>query len=405
MTIKDLPSLPSTPGVYLFKQGERVLYVGKAGSLRERVRSYFRGTLGDERGERIIQMVALADRLEFRPVDSVLEALLREVDLINELKPPYNILARDDKSFLMVLITKEPWPRVLIKRAREMAGERAKLKAVFGPFPNGQELRLAMKLIRKLFPFRDKCQPGSTQPCFNAQLGLCPGVCAGSISRTDYRRLINYLIGFFRGGKQRVVRQIERMMKAEAKAGNFESAKIWRDRLFGLQHIHDVALLRRTREPSIATPEGTTIRVEAFDIAHLAGGETVGAMVVSHNGEFIKDDYRRFRLRAEKSRQGADTWSLEEVLTRRFNHPEWPAPQLLAVDGGQAQINVARKVLARYGLKIPVVGIVKDAKHRPSRVVGELPNFTSPQELFALNEEAHRYALRYHDLLRRKRMR
>lgn len=404
MQIEDLPLLPNTPGVYLFKQGRRVLYVGKAGSLRDRVRSYFRSALADERGERIIQMVTLADKLEFRPADSVLEALLREVDLINELKPPYNILSRDDKSFLMVVVTKEPWPRVLVKRAREIAKLDTKVKAIFGPFPNGQELRLAMKLIRKLFPFRDTCQPGSAQPCFNAQLGLCPGVCAGSISPADYRRLINYLIAFFRGGKQAVIRQIERRMKIEAKTGKFESAKIWRDRLFGLQHIHDVALLRRTREPSLVAPE-TIVRVEAFDTAHLAGGDTVGAMVVSHNGELVKDDYRRFRLRAEKSRRGADTWSLEEVLTRRFNHPEWPTPQLLAVDGGQAQINVARKVLTRYALKIPVVGIVKDARHRPSRVLGELPNFTSAQELFSLNEEAHRYALRYHDLLRRKRMR
>lgn len=405
MEIEDLPSLSNEPGIYLFKQGDQVLYVGKAGSLRDRVRSYFRSALGDERGERIEQMVALADRLDTYPTESVLEALLREVDLINELKPPYNIIARDDKSFLMVVVTKEPWPRVLVKRQREIDTQDYRLKAVFGPFPNGQELRVAMKLIRKLFPFRDRCEPSSAQPCFNAQLGLCPGVCAGWISQSDYRRLINYLIAFFRGRKQAVIRQIERVMKVEAKAGNFESAKIWRDRLFGLQHIHDVALLRRTQEPGLAGPEAKPVRVEAFDIAHLAGGQSVGAMVVSSNGELVKDDYRRFRLRAPKSQQGADTWSLEEMLTRRFNHPEWPAPQLLTVDGGQAQINVARKVLARYALKIPVVGIVKDARHRPSRVVGELPNFASPPDLFALNEEAHRYALRYHDLLRRRRMR
>ncbi|MEK7136021.1 MAG: hypothetical protein AAB821_00295 [Patescibacteria group bacterium] len=191
MLLSDLKqfNLPDEPGVYFFtrklkneygqEQGKKTLYIGKATSLRDRARSYFGRDLVATRGGVIVRMVAECDGLEFKTTNSVLEALILEAALIRNLKPKYNTLQKDDKSYWYVVVTKETWPRVLSVREKDLATEiePEKIKYHFGPFPNASELKEALKIIRKIIPWRDKCEPASGKPCFNAQLGLCPGVC------------------------------------------------------------------------------------------------------------------------------------------------------------------------------------------------------------------------------------
>lgn len=262
---------------------------------------------------------------------------------------------------------------------------------MFGPFRSASELRIALKIVRKIFPFRDHtCSPESGKACFNFQIGLCPGVCVGKISRRDYLKLIRQLTLFFRGRKAQLVRSLEKEMKAAAKEQKFELASEIKRRLFALKHIQDVALIKKTAAK-------TGLRLEAYDIAHTSGKETVGAMVTSDNGELDKSGYRLFKLRGEFARQPHDIGNLVEVLQRRLNHSDWPVPAAIIVDGSKAQINAAKRVLKERDLNWPVVAVIKDEFHRARELIGdEIFIARHRQEILHLNAEAHRFALKFH---------
>ncbi len=418
---RQLKKLPDGPGVYFFERGREILYVGKATSLRDRVRSYFRADLTTARGPWLAKMVTEATGVTFARTDSVLEALILEAVEIKKYQPPYNSHEKDDKSFNHVVITKEAWPRVLVVRGSQLKANTYELKASVGPFPHGRELRMALGIIRKIFPFRDKCvprearakwdTPESGKPCFNAQIGLCPGVCAGRISRRDYARPVANLRLFFQGKKQRLLAKLKKEMTAAAKQFNFEQAGVLKKQIFALQHIRDMALIKPDR---LNQPSGfIKFRIEAYDIAHLAGGAAVGVMVVVSGRtpgvgatltpgvqdafESQTDDYRKFRLRSTKP--GDDYGGLREILERRFHHPEWPYPNLIAVDGGRAQLSVAKKVLANLRLNVPLVAVTKDGRHKPKQIIGDaVAAHRYEAAILLANAEAHRFALRYHQI-------
>jgi excinuclease ABC subunit C len=409
MEIKEqIQNLPDGPGVYFFRRDRQILYIGKATSLRSRVRSYFPSTalgasrLLESRGGWIQKMTGLANQVDFLPTDSVLEALILESREIKRHQPPYNIREKDDKSFLYVGLTAEDFPRVLTFRGNELrqanADKNFLLDSVFGPFPHGSELREALKIIRKIFPYRTKCLPGSGRPCFDAQLGLCPGVCSGAITKTEYRKIIRQLKLFFEGKKERLMKTLEREMRAAAKRQEFEKADQLKRRLFALKHIQDVALIKKQPPRGDSEP---SFRIEAYDIAHLSGTNSVGVMTVAEQGEINRAAFRRFRLRGRSAAKSDDTGNLLEVLVRRLGHPEWPLPNLIVVDGGQAQINLARHVLETRGLVIPVASVVKDERHRAREILGAREIAAPYRDLIiALNQESHRYALAYHRKLR-----
>src|SRR3989344_4575223 len=275
--------IPQGPGVYFFiGTGRKILYIGKATSLRDRIRSYFGADVINTRGPQIVSMVEKSKTVKFKKTDSVLEALILEAELIKKHRPRYNTKEKDDKSFNYIVITDEVFPRVLIVRGRELEnGLRVKgyeLQNVFGPFPRGGALKDAVKIIRKIFPFRDTCLPAAPQsaqvgvpgigrPCFNRQIGLCPGVCTGEISPEEYRTRIKNLKLFLRGRKRQVIRNLTKEMRACAKAHEFEKAREIKRILFSLSHIQDIALLKRTTGQEI----GNNFRIEGYDIAHLGG--------------------------------------------------------------------------------------------------------------------------------------
>ncbi|MEK7505241.1 MAG: UvrB/UvrC motif-containing protein [Patescibacteria group bacterium] len=391
--------LPDQPGVYFFKRGREILYIGKATSLRDRVRSYFAKEIGETRGPKIEQMLALATRVDYRATESVLEALILESNLIKEHQPIYNSREKDDKSFYYVLITKEAWPRVLLERGSNLLGQNQ--GEVFGPYPHGNELKEALKIIRRIFPFRDKCAPESGRPCFNRQIGLCPGVCSGEITPADYAKIIRHLRLFFQGKKKSLLALLQREMKLAARKQNFEQAARLRNQIFALEHIQDVSLLKRTLRMSDMFLNMSDIRLEAYDVAHLSGKNTVGVMTVITAGELDKASYRKFKLRGVAAEKSDDTANLREILERRFSHPEWPKPDLIIVDGGQAQINVATQIISLHKLKIPVIGVVKDDKHKAGHLLGRADLIRDyHREIILANAEAHRFAITYHRQLR-----
>ncbi len=388
--------LPDSPGVYFFMKGKQILYIGKATSLTDRVRSYFSNDLIATRGPLLVDMVFKADRITFEKTDSVLEAIILEANLIKKYQPKYNTKEKDNKSFNYVVITKEEFPRVLVERGRNLENNNSLLiKEKFGPFPNATQLKEALKIIRKIFPFRDKCKIGQDKPCFNYQIGLCPGVCVGLVSKKEYSKIIKNIGLFFEGKKTQITKNLEKDMDLFSKEHKFEEANKIKKTIFALNHIQDVALVKEEYKKT-----EDSIRIEAYDIAHISGTSNVGVMVVLEDGEPNKKEYRKFKI--NNSRQN-DVAALKEVLERRFAHEEWPFPQIIVVDGGKAQINIARKILEKFGLDIPVVSVLKNEYHKPEAVMGDKTISSKySNEILLVNNEAHRFAIKYHRSLRNK---
>ncbi len=405
--------MPDTPGVYFFLGKKKsMLYIGKATSLRDRTRSYFSPDLMHTRGPLLVDMLAKAETIEWRETDSVLEALLLEASLIRLYKPPHNTDLKDDKSFNYVVITKEDFPRVLVVRGKTLNAEHPpKTRAYcFGPFPHGMQLREAMKLIRKIFPYRENCTPCIEQlkkgkkckPCFNEHIGLCPGVCTGKVSKEEYRRTVRHIVLLFQGRKKQLIATLNKEMRVAAKNEEFEEAKELHRRMYALQHIQDISLIKdEYRSPTLGAD--TSRRIEAYDVAHLRGSSNVGVMVVVEEGMPSKGQYRKFNIKTAKG--GDDAGALREILSRRLGHDEWPLPRIIAVDGSTAQINAAQKVLAEYSMAIPVVGVVKDEKHRPRNIVGDRELIAgNEREILLANSEAHRFAIGFHRNKSRKNL-
>lgn len=399
VSLQDIKKLPEAPGVYFFLGAhKKLLYIGKATILRDRVRSYFVKDIAKTRGPKIVKMLSEARRVGYRQVDSVLEALIIETNLIKKEQPPYNTDAKDDKSYNHIVITQEKFPRVLLVRGRDIEQKKFTdpVKYIFGPFPHGMQLREALKIVRHLFPYRDRCIP-DTKRCFSAQIGLCPGVCDGTVSARAYARTINHIRLFFEGKKGVLIRRLEQEMQTAAKKLEFERAQEIKKTLFGLRHIQDMALLKSEQD---AVNHEHSLRIEAYDVAHFSGGASVGVMTVMTQGRPDTDAYRMFRLR--KKHGGNDLSALEEMFTRRLQHPEWGTPDILVVDGSFLQLGVAEKMFV--GTERPLlVGVVKDERHQPKEILGlprELEHLR--KNILLANSEAHRFALAYHRTRRAK---
>lgn len=399
-------ALPDSPGVYIFRDSRgKPLYVGKAASLRDRVRSYFARDLAASRSPAVAGMVGKAKKLTWHDTESVLEALILEANLIKKYQPPYNTDQKDNKSFNYLVVTKEDFPRVLVVRGRELAQSwnQSDIKKVFGPYPQGGSLKEALRIVRKILPFRDKCLPGAGKPCFNAQIGLCPGVCAGTMTKKEYAQSVRHIELLFSGKLPALRKQIEKEMKELVRAEKFEEASVYKRRLEALNHIRDVSLIKNEHRVALGgAVSSNTVRIEAYDVAHTAGTETVGVMTVVEDGETNRAQYRMFKI---QSARNDDTAALSEILSRRLAHPEWRMPHLIVIDGGRGQVNAAQRVLQTAGVSIPLVGVVKDDRHKPERLIGHEKSIRAyEREILLANSEAHRFAIQYHRKRRHARL-
>ncbi len=425
-------NLPDVPGVYLFKKGRKVLYVGKATSLRDRVRSYFDDDLIATRGPRIVDMVTKSDRVAHEPTPTVLEALVREAALIKKYLPKANVDGKDDKTFLYAVITKENIPRVLVVRGKDINFKQltanslqltgpvrnqqtatCKLRAIYGPFPSGAQLKEGLRLVRRIFPFFDTAKPvvatGKHHQAkieFNSQINQYPrsSIFAPIGQNMEqlkmYRKSIRKVMLFLSGRGKELRRRLEKEMREAALEERFEDAAETRRELFALDHIQDVALIKDenlAQQGSTLNPNSqgrTLLRIEAYDTAHLSGTNAIGVMTVVVDGAPVKKEYRTFRIRGVKKND--DIASLKEILSRRLNHQEWQFPKVIVVDGGKTQKKAAESVLKEVGVIIPVVAVVKDERHRPREVIGARSAGISEMDAVLANSEAHRFSLAQH---------
>jgi len=391
--------IPSTPGVYFFLGTRKeILYIGKATSLKNRIHSYFSSDIKEKRSELIEKMVHEAKTVEWTETDSVLEAFILETNLIRTHTPKYNTISKDNKSFNHLIITKEDFPRVLVVRGKDLVAQydAEDIQYHFGPFPSGSLFKEALKIIQRIFQFYDTPNPVGKEKSkmakgkvdFNRQIGLYPDI----QSKEEYTQTIRHIRLFFEGKKKQVITELEKEMKMLAKKELFEKAQDVKKKIFALQHIQDVALIK---DDARVYRDARNARIEGYDVAHLSGKDMVGVMTVVEGLSPQKEEYRKFKIKTvEKSNDPA---ALREILGRRLTHIEWPLPQVIVVDGSTAQKNAAEKVLREAGVVIPVVGVVKNAQHKPERIIGSRVLIEKYQDsMLLVNAEAHRFAVAYH---------
>ena len=375
---------PNAPGVYFWlDSAKKPIYIGRAGSLKKRIASYFR-----TKDPRIAEMVGRARGLKFQQTDTLLEAVVLEANLIKKFWPKYNVKDKDNRSFVYLAILKGDFPKPIVIRGRDTEKYPTGRADLFGPYQSYRLLKTSLELVRKVFPF-STCVPNSDRACFHYQIGLCPGVCIGAVSPSVYQQNIKNLKLFFRGEKKRLL--------ASLKKSNPEKIK-------SLQHVADTALLAGADTLVNDSTSPVYGRIEGYDISHLAGREAVGSMVVFENGESDNSQYRLFKV---KGAAKDDLGMLREVMARRLAHTEWQTPDIVFVDGGVLQVKTVQKELAKRNLFIPVVGLSKAGKHAGSayatdklvavnaKKIGKELLISSKKLFQEVRNEAHRFAVSF----------
>ena len=524
-----LELLPTSPGCYIHKdKNGTIIYVGKAKNLRNRVRSYFRGS-HDTKTEALVSEIV---DFEFIVTESNIEALLLEINLIKENKPKYNIMLKDDKSYPFIKITNERYPRLIITRQVKKDGG-----FYFGPYPDVGAANEIKRLLDRIFPFR-KCTNPPSKVCFYYHIGQCM---AHTICKKDevyFKSMAQEVSDFLKGQDDKIIDDLKGKMAAAAQTMEFERAAEYRDLIqaigtlrtkqrvmakdlqnrdvFGyyvdkgwmcvqvffvrqgklierdvnlfpyyndpdedfltyvgqfyqekshlvpnevlipqdideevVKALVDTKILKPQRgekkqlvnlaiknarvsleqkfnllEKSVEKTQGaienlgrllqipTPVRIESFDNSNIMGTSPVSAMVVFVNGKPSKKDYRKYKI---KTVVGPDDYaSMREVIRRRYGRVQREAltpPDLIVIDGGQGQVNIAKQVIQEeLGLDIPIAGLQKNDKHQthellfgdPLEVV-ELSR--NSQEFFLLQriqDEVHRFAITFHRQLRSK---
>ena len=524
-----LELLPTSPGCYIHKdKNGTIIYVGKAKNLRNRVRSYFRGS-HDTKTEALVSEIV---DFEFIVTESNIEALLLEINLIKENKPKYNIMLKDDKSYPFIKITNETYPRLIITRQVKKDGG-----LYFGPYPDVGAANEIKRLLDRLFPFR-KCTNPPEKVCFYYHLGQCKAHTICQVDSQYFKELAQEVAAFLKGQDDQIIEDLRGKMAGAAQAMEFEKAAEYRDLIqsigtlrtkqrvmakdlqnrdvFGyyvdkgwmcvqvffvrqgklierdvnlfpyyndpdedfltyigqfyqekshlkpneilipadideeaVRAMVDTKVLKPQRgekkqlvnlaiknarvslqqkfdllEKSIEKTQGaienlgqllnipTPVRIESFDNSNIMGTSPVSAMVVFVNGKPSKKDYRKYKI---KTVVGPDDYaSMREVIKRRYSRvirDGLTPPDLIVIDGGQGQVNIAKEVIQdQLGLDIPIAGLQKNDKHQthellfgdPLQVV-ELSR--NSQEFFLLQriqDEVHRFAITFHRQLRSK---
>ena len=386
-------SAPKEPGVYIFYKGEKTLYVGKAANLRARLKSYLKindiktRSLNDE-----------ANRLELLVLASDIEALIEESRLIKSLKPKYNVIFRDDKSYSYVAFTQESFPRVFVTHKNpKVRNLKLKLETI-GPFTESGSLRMVMKLLRRKIPYCT-CTQKHLRDCLNAQIGKCPGICCkknSTESPAHYRKNINKIKSVLKGRGQKILRALTDEQELRAVRNVLE---------------HKFYIESDANRTGTTTVLEKINRLECYDNSNFAGKEAVGAMtaLVKTGSGWIPDKsgYRKFIIKNTPTQD--DPRMIGELITRRLNHPEWPYPDMIIIDGGLTQFRAAKNAALEAFQKLKIenskLKIISFAK--PHKLVYGLRPNDIPTPLLELSKEfqevidraiyqTHNFVIRFH---------
>lgn len=433
-----LKDLPRTPGVYFHKdKSGEIIYVGKAAVLRNRVRQYFQKSRGrDPKTEALVAEIADTDWAE---VETELDALFLEAEMVRRYMPRYNILLRDDKSMVYIRIDYDSdYPTVTTTRRPLDDGAR-----YFGPYLSALSVRQALKLLRRVFPYATRKTPGQKRATLHYHLGLDPGLEEGKTSLEDYRANLRKLMQYLKGGRVKLMKELEKDMKHYAKAKEFEKAATARNQLFALRNLtkqvvfsdkefHDISKDHALNElVELLSLNKFPRRIEGYDVSHMQGTDVVASMVVFTNGVSNKTEYRKFKTKKDHNN---DFYNMHETMARRLserNVKKWGLPDLVLIDGGKGQLDAATSARDETGHNIiPFIGLAKREEqiviqNGASRVeISEkvlrklsgyvtktkdftlinLPHSTNVVKLLQrIRDESHRFAVSYHSVLKTNR--
>jgi excinuclease ABC subunit C len=404
----QLKNLSTKPGVYLFygeknlQNEEELLYIGKATSLKSRVNSYFKEKLNYERPIEFV--ISQIKKIETRETESVLEAYFLEQELIGQLQPKYNVIGKDDKSFVYVAVTKGDFPRFEIYRKTDIEqGLTSEVSKMYGPFMAKHLVESALKILRRIFPYHNG-KKETEKGCLDYQIGLCPGPYVGEISTEEYAKNIEAIELMFLGKKKLLIKKLRRQMENYAKKQEFEKAGKLRNQLFALEHIQDMAMISdRNKQKQHSNQR---LRIEGYDISNTGKNQIVGSMVVFDNKfgmiEANKNEYRKFKIREKKEQN--DLAAMKEVLTRRFAN-NWEMPNLVIIDGGSTHLRLVRELFLELKLPVPILAVAKGPTRKKLDIFtyGKIPKITK-KTIAQVRDEAHRFAIGYHRKIRGKAM-
>jgi excinuclease ABC subunit C len=435
---KKLAELPKSPGIYFHKdKSGEIIYVGKAAVLRNRVRQYFqKSRTRDPKTESLIQEIA---DIDWMCVDSEIEALFLEAEMIRRYMPKYNILLRDDKAMSYIRIDYDSdYPTVSTTRRPIDDGAQ-----YFGPYFSTTAIRQALKLLRKIFPYATRRLNNQKRATLHYHLGLDPGLEEGKTSIKEYRANLRKLIAVIEGKRKNIIGETEKEMKRAAKAQNYEQAARLRNRINALKGL-DAQVIFSDKEfldinkdhalnelVNLLSLANYPKRIEGYDISHMQGSDVVASMVVFTNGVSDKAMYRKFKTKINKN---DDFYNMNETIKRRLsekNIKAWGTPDLVLIDGGKGQLDAAIKARDDQNKQsIPFIGLAKReeqiviSKERSGLTLNltflhKLGGFESESKDFILinlphstnlvkllqriRDESHRFAVSYHSVLKTKR--
>ncbi len=394
----------------------RVIYAGKAKSLKKRVAQHFGGKYLDSRH---ISMISQVNTVDYIITQSENAALLLEDKLIKNLKPRYNIDLRDDKSYpYLEITTSQKFPVIRVTRKRQKGNK------YYGPFPNVKDIRAAKRVIERIFPLR-KCRKfrKRDRPCLNYQIGKCLSPCTEKITNQEYTKIVDEIFMFLNGKREKLLTRLKKRMYEFKKQKVYEEAARVRDQIEKLNNIFPVVNFREVTRKKVETlnkidplyalkdylnMEFKPQVIEAFDISHTSSKEAVGAMVHFKNGDFLKSKYRRFKIKQGETAD--DLIMLREVLYRRLRRlikKDCKLPDVILVDGGKTQLNTAMDILDKFKLKnIKLISIAKGRQkiyHNNKSL--NIPTSSGVYKLIKkIDDEVHRFAINYHRNRRRKKL-
>lgn len=390
---------PKEPGVYIWRNNRgRPIYIGKAINLRSRLSHYKKPA-----DARIAAMVREAKGVTWQITPTDIEALILESQLIKKYHPKYNVVMRDDKQYFFVGFTHDNFPRIFLTHQPSTTVSGKRETSFIGPFTEGVPLKTTLRLLRNLFPYCT-CKQKHQVKCLNAHIGKCLGFCClkpesfqlpvGSSQKNWklYMKNIRAIKDILTGKRNTVIRRLEKEMKILGATGKLEEAFTLQKKIERVKRVFENARISARLQTLTQTHKNSPHRVEGYDVANISGVHAVGAMVVFTDGTPDKSQYRLFTIKTS----GGDTDMLREMLRRRLKHPEWPLPDLIVIDGGKAQLNVAKQCMPN----VRSIAVTKDAHHRPRRN----PNLSPALDdlVIHVDTEAHRFAISHYRKRHRK---
>jgi len=415
-SLSSYQSLSSDCGVYIFEDSKgKIIYVGKAINLRKRVSSYFQDK---NLGEKTRQLVSKIADIKTIRVRSEVEAFLLEERLIKKHSPKFNISLKDAKTYPFVKINiKDKYPSVILTRKIEDNS------LYFGPYISINSLRSVLKMLRRIFPYVS-VRNHPNYLCLYYHLGLCP--CPNVTKDPNYKKTVKHIVDFLSGKTKKVVRDLEKERNSYSRIEIFEKAENAQKQIEYIKLITspfykpfeyetnpnlrlDIVENEIQQLKDILNSNNVAVikldRIECYDISNTSGKNSTASMVVFANGEKDSGAYRRFRIKGLYNNKANDFEMLKEVLKRRFNHADWPNPDLVIVDGGKGQVSSASIALSDINISIPLIGLAKREEVIINQGLKEivLPKDSKALQLvMRIRDEAHRFAIAYHRKLREK---